>query len=52
MVVLGGGGCFLCARDPCTSLVLHGEVPRGEKILESGTDPESYITEHVFVYEE
>jgi len=29
-----------------------GEVPRGEKMLHSGTDPESYITEYALVYEE
>ena len=28
-----------------------GEVPRGEKMLYSGTDPESYITEYTSVYE-
>jgi len=28
-----------------------GEVPRGEKMLYSGTDPESYITEYALVYE-
>ena len=27
-------------------------VPRGEKMLYSGTDPESYITEYTLVYEE
>ena len=31
---------------------LVGEVPRGEKMLVSVTDPESYITEHTLVYEE
>jgi len=31
---------------------LVGEVPRGEKMLYSGTDPESYITEYTSVYEE
>jgi len=29
-----------------------GEVSRGEKMLYSGTDPESYITECTLVYEE
>ena len=29
-----------------------GEVPRGEKMLYSGTDPESYITECTLVYED
>ena len=29
-----------------------GEVPRGEKMLYYGTDPESYITEHTLLYEE
>jgi len=28
-----------------------GEVSRGETMLESGTGPESYITEHTLVYE-
>jgi len=28
------------------------EVSRGEKMLYSGTDPESYITEYTLVYEE
>ena len=30
----------------------HGEVPRGEKMLYSGTDPELYIREHTLVYED
>jgi len=34
------------ASRPGTS----GEVPRGEKMLYSGNDPESYITEFTFVY--
>ena len=29
-----------------------GEVPRGEKMLSSGTDPESHITEYAVVYED
>jgi hypothetical protein len=29
-----------------------GDFPRGEKMLSSGTDPESYITEYTLVYEE
>ena len=29
-----------------------GEVSRGEKMLDSGTDPESYITEYTVVYED
>ena len=29
-----------------------GEVSRGDKMLYSGTDPESYITEHTLVYED
>ena len=28
------------------------EVSRGEKMLYSGTDPESYITEYTLVYED
>jgi len=31
---------------------LVGEVSRGEKMLKSGTDPESYTTEYTLVYEE
>ena len=34
---------------PCSVIdsgVASGEVPRGEKMLQSGTDPESHITEH------
>ena len=30
----------------------NGEVSRGEKVLYSGTDPESYITEYTLVYED
>ena len=33
-------------------LPVIGEVSQGEKMLYSGTDPESYITENTFVYEE
>jgi len=29
-----------------------GEVPRGEKMLYLGTDPESYINEYTSVYED
>jgi len=29
-----------------------GEVSRGEKMLYSGTDPASYITEYTLVYED
>jgi len=29
-----------------------GEVPRGEKMLYPGTDPESYISEYTLVYED
>ena len=32
--------------------MISGEVPRGEKMLYSGTDPESYITKHTLVYED
>jgi len=28
-----------------------GEVSRGEKMLYSGTDPESYITKYTLVYD-
>ena len=33
-------------------LGLAGEVLRGQKMLYSGTDPESYITEYNLVYQE
>ena len=36
----------LCVSDS------SGEVSRGEKMLYSGTDPESYITEYTLVYED
>jgi len=29
-----------------------GEVPQGEKILYSGADPESYITEYTIIYKD
>ena len=29
-----------------------GEVPRGEKMLYSGADPELYITEYILAYED
>jgi len=32
--------------------VASGEVSRGEKILFSGTDPESYVTDYTLVYED
>jgi len=32
------------------ALIDSGEVPRGEKMLYSGTDPESYITEYTLVH--
>ena len=35
-----------------TPLSYHGEVSRGEMMLYSGTDPESYITEYTLVYED
>ena len=41
-------------RCPCGSVNStneSGEVPRGEKMLYSGTDPESYITDYTLVYE-
>ena len=31
--------------DPLPSVEASGEVQRGEQMLYSGTDPESYITE-------
>jgi len=39
-----------------TPILFHrlfsGEVPRGEKMLYSGTDPETYITEYTLVYKD
>ena len=35
-----------------TPRLASGEVPRGEKMLYSGTDPESYITEDTLVHED
>ena len=37
---------------PDPGLGYHGEVSRGEKMLEYGTDPESYITEYTLVYQD
>ena len=34
------------------SSLASGEVPRGDKMLFSGTDPESYITDYTSVYED
>jgi len=31
---------------------IHHIRPRGEKMLYSGTDPDSYITKYTFVYED
>jgi len=36
----------------CNRLIDSGEVLRGEKMLDFGTDPESYITEYTLLYEE
>jgi len=33
-------------------MIVSGEVSRGEKMLYSGTDPESYITEYTLIYED
>ena len=41
--------CRLVQHSMKISMI--GEVPREEKMLYSGTDPESYITEHTIVYE-
>ena len=42
--------------NPRPSTPLHhwnsGEISRREKMLLSGTDPESYITEYTFAYED
>ena len=59
------GGCYVLNRqdiDNALSLYQHttfslplidsGEVSRGEKMLYSGTDPESYITEYTLVYDD
>ena len=42
----------LHAGEVVQRLVECGEVSRGEKMLYSETDPESYITEYTLVYEE
>ena len=42
----------LAKRLPGKALLPGGEVSRGKKMLYSGTDPESYITEYTLVYEE
>ena len=34
------------------SILRSGEVPRGEKTLYSGTNPESCITEYILMYED
>ena len=58
---MGERGRSYCAGTPETRnpMAVHpvdrlrfGEVPRGEKMLSSGTDPESYITEHTFISED
>ena len=41
VVCTGGGGAGFSTR-----------VSRGEKLLYSGTDPESYITEYTLLYED
>jgi len=41
-----------CPRVARTCKVTSREVPRGEKMLCSGTDPKSYITECTFLYED
>jgi len=46
--LVGGSG----ERAVAGKLDRFGEVSRGEKMLYSGTDPESYITEYTSVYEE
>ena len=40
----------ICTRAGHVTTV--GEVPRGEKMLSSGTDLESYITEYTLVHED
>ena len=48
--VAEAGGWDRVAR--CSPVVDSGEFSRGEKMLESGTDPESYITEYTLVSED
>ena len=43
---------FLSLRDLCRGPTTSGKVPRGEMMLHSGTDPESFITEYTIVYED
>ena len=43
---------LLCSPVKDSGLVASGEVSRGERILYSGTDPESFITEYTSVYED
>ena len=45
------GGMGVQLRSGCGDSGVAGQVPRGEKMLYSGTDPESYITEYTKVYE-
>ena len=42
-----------CWHERCvvSKLIDSGEVPSGETVLYSGTDPESYITKYTVVYE-
>ena len=42
----------LARKRPGLAVLGAGEVSRGEKMLYSGTDPESYITEYSLVYED
>jgi len=57
----GGGnvvfGLELVAREEVLFsgfwfITTYGEVSRGEKMLETGADPESYITEYTLAYED
>ena len=55
MVVLGGGAVSYERGTLIDSGLVGpkaGEVSRGERMLYSGTDPESYITEYTLVNEE
>ena len=52
---LDGGCALLDAKMSAAGfqvLDFSGEVSRGEKMLYSGTDPESYNTKHTLLYKE
>ena len=41
-----------CRKRYAKMMIWVGEVPPGEKMLYSGTNPESHITEYTLVYED